>query len=157
DGKNLRFRKAVIATGTRAAALPLPGLAEAGYLTNETVFSLTALPQRLAVIGAGPIGSELAQAFARFRAQVSLLEVTPQILIREDRDAAARIQDALEQDGVSIFLGVQHSCGENSGGGKADDRGAERAEPRTARRCHPPGGRSRPQCRRAEPRSRRRG
>ncbi|HJY83649.1 MAG TPA: mercuric reductase [Candidatus Binatia bacterium] len=103
-GKKLRFRKAVIAAGGRAAALPIPGLAEAGYLTNETVFSLTELPRRLAVIGAGPIGCELAQAFARFGSQVSLLEVAPQILIREDPDAAERIQTALEQDGVSISL-----------------------------------------------------
>ena len=69
-GTPLRFRKAVIATGARAAAPPIPGLGEAGYLTNETVFSLTELPPRLAVIGAGPIGCELAQAFARFGAEV---------------------------------------------------------------------------------------
>lgn len=104
EGKRLRFKRAVIATGARALALPIPGLAEAGFLTNETVFSLTALPRRLAVIGAGPIGCELAQAFARFGAQVTLLEVMPQILIREDRDAAARIQNALERDGVDIVL-----------------------------------------------------
>jgi pyruvate/2-oxoglutarate dehydrogenase complex dihydrolipoamide dehydrogenase (E3) component len=115
DGKKLRFRKAVIATGARAAALPIPGLAEVGYLTNETVFSLTALPRRLAVIGAGPIGCELAQAFARFGSQVSLLEVAPHILIREDRDAAARIQDALEQDGVSISLGCNIRAVQNQG------------------------------------------
>jgi len=101
----LRFRRAVIATGTRAAALPIPGLAEAGYLTNETVFTLMELPQRLAVIGAGPIGCELAQAFARFGSQVVVLEVAPQILIREDRDAAERVQEALEDDGVSFVLG----------------------------------------------------
>jgi pyruvate/2-oxoglutarate dehydrogenase complex dihydrolipoamide dehydrogenase (E3) component len=65
-GKTLRFRRAVIATGARASTLPIPGLADAGYLTNETIFSLTELPRRLAVIGAGPIGCELAQAFARF-------------------------------------------------------------------------------------------
>ena len=84
-GVTLRFKKAVIATGARAAEPPIPGLAEAGYLTNETVFSLTELPRRLAVIGGGPIGCELAQAFARFGAQVSLLEGEGQILPREDR------------------------------------------------------------------------
>jgi pyruvate/2-oxoglutarate dehydrogenase complex dihydrolipoamide dehydrogenase (E3) component len=104
-GKILRFRKAVIATGARATALPIPGLTEAGFLTNETVFALTELPRRLAVIGAGPIGCELAQAFARFGAQVTLLEVAPQILIREDPDAAARVQQTLAQDGVQLFLG----------------------------------------------------
>ena len=102
--KTLRFRKAAIATGTRAVTVPIPGLAEAGYLTNETVFSLTELPRRLAVIGAGPIGCELAQAFARFGSQVSLLEVAPRILLREDRDAAERVQRTLVRDGVRIFL-----------------------------------------------------
>ena len=100
----LHFRRAVIATGARAIALPIPGLAEVGYLTNETVFSLTELPKRLAVIGAGPIGCELAQAFARFGSQISLLEVAPQILIREDPDAAARVQTALIQDKVNTVL-----------------------------------------------------
>jgi len=103
--QRLRFRRAVIATGARATSLPIPGLAEAGYLTNETVFSLTSLPKRLAVIGAGPIGCELAQAFARFGSQVSLLEVAPQILIREDRDAAERIQAALVKDRVHTLVG----------------------------------------------------
>jgi pyruvate/2-oxoglutarate dehydrogenase complex dihydrolipoamide dehydrogenase (E3) component len=102
--RTLRFKKAVIATGARAAAPPIPGLAEAGYLTNETVFSLTALPRRLAVIGAGPIGCELSQAFARFGAEVSVLEAGPQILPREDRDAAERIERALIQDGVRLVL-----------------------------------------------------
>ena len=105
DGKKLRFRRAVIATGARAIPLPIPGLADTGYVTNETVFSLTELPKRLAIIGAGPIGCELAQAFARFGSQVTLLEVMPQILIREDKDAAALIQEALIRDGVSLVLG----------------------------------------------------
>ncbi len=105
DGKKLRFRRAVIATGARAIPLPIPGLTESGYLTNETAFSLTELPKRLAVIGAGPIGCELAQTFARFGSQVTLLEVMPQILIREDKDAAALIQAALIRDGVSFILG----------------------------------------------------
>ena len=105
DGKQLRFRRAVIATGARATPLPIPGLTESDYLTNETVFSLTELPKRLAVIGAGPIGCELAQTFARFGSQVTLLEVMPQILIREDKDAAALIQAALIRDGVSLVLG----------------------------------------------------
>ena len=115
DGKTLRFRRAVIATGTRAMPLPIPGLAEAGYLTNETVFSLTELPTRLAIIGAGPIGCELAQAFARFGAQVTLLEVMPQVLIREDKDAAALIRAALMRDGVSLVLGCQITGVERDG------------------------------------------
>ncbi len=105
--QRLAFSRAVIATGARAADLPIPGLKEAGYLTNETVFSLTELPRRLAVIGAGPIGCELAQAFARFGSEVTLIEAVPQILIKEDRDAAQLVQHALEQDGVKIVVGCK--------------------------------------------------
>ncbi len=107
DGKTLRFRKAVIATGARAARPGIPGLAEAGFLTNETVFSLTELPPRLAVIGAGPIGCELAQAFVRFGSNVSVLEARTQILPREDRDAAERVQKSLQRDGVNLVLGCK--------------------------------------------------
>jgi pyruvate/2-oxoglutarate dehydrogenase complex dihydrolipoamide dehydrogenase (E3) component len=102
EGATLRFSRATIATGARATAPPIPGLAEAGYLTNETVFSLSELPRRLVVIGAGPIGCELAQAFRRFGSEVTMLEVMPQILIREDRDAAKLIEAALIRDGVRI-------------------------------------------------------
>ena len=88
-GQTLRFAKAVIATGARAAAPPIPGLKDVPYLTNETLFSLTELPKRLGVIGAGPIGCEMAQAFARLISQVFLIENEAGILPREDRDAAA--------------------------------------------------------------------
>jgi len=104
-GQTLRFRKAVVTAGARASKLPIPGLAEAGYLTNETVFSLTELPGRLAVIGAGPIGCELAQSFARFGAQVTLLEVAPQIMPVEDRDAVAVVEKSLRKDGIRIVVG----------------------------------------------------
>ncbi len=102
DNNVLRFKKAVIATGARAVTLPIPGLAEAGYLTNETLFSLTELPRRLAVIGAGPIGCEMAQAFARLGSQVTLLEQQKQLLPREDRDAAAVVEKAFREDGIQI-------------------------------------------------------
>ena len=101
-GRHLRFRKAVIATGARAIVLPIPGLAEARPLTNETVFSLTELPRRLAVIGAGPIGCELAQVFTRFGSEVRLIEVMERILGREDPDAAKIVADALVRDGVDL-------------------------------------------------------
>lgn len=101
----LEYARAVIATGARAVELPIPGLAEAGYLTNETVFSLTELPPRLAVIGAGPIGCELAQSFARFGSQVTLIESEGHILTREDQDAAKRVDAALRRDGVKIVCG----------------------------------------------------
>jgi len=103
DGKTLRFAKAVIATGARAAAPGIPGLAEAGYLTNETVFSLTELPLRLAVIGAGPLGCELSQAFRRFGSEVYLLEKTDHILPREDREAAELVERSFEKDGVHLI------------------------------------------------------
>jgi pyruvate/2-oxoglutarate dehydrogenase complex dihydrolipoamide dehydrogenase (E3) component len=99
----LRFARAVIATGARAAAPSIPGLAEAGYLTNETVFSLTELPRRLAVIGGGPIGCELAQAFARFGSQVTLIQSQPHILAKEDPDAAKIVEAALLRDGITII------------------------------------------------------
>jgi len=103
-GKTLCFRRAVIATGARAHRPPIPGLADAGFLTNETVFSLTELPPRLAVIGAGPIGCELSQAFARFGSRVHLLGKHPQILPREDKDAAERVAKALRRDGLEFIL-----------------------------------------------------
>jgi pyruvate/2-oxoglutarate dehydrogenase complex dihydrolipoamide dehydrogenase (E3) component len=103
-GKRLDFAHACIASGARAAAPPIPGLTEAGYLTNETVFSLTELPLRLAVIGAGPIGCELSQAFARFGSHVTLLQSGPRILAREDGDASAIVEKALRGDGVDLLL-----------------------------------------------------
>jgi pyruvate/2-oxoglutarate dehydrogenase complex dihydrolipoamide dehydrogenase (E3) component len=118
DGVELRFRKAVIASGARAAAPPIPGLTESGYLSNETVFELTHRPARLAVIGAGPIGCELAQAFARLGSQVHLLERGAQILPREDADAAAIVQRALERDGVELLLGADVRSVERSGAEK---------------------------------------
>lgn len=116
--KKLRFSRAVIATGTRPAVPPIPGLAEAGYLTNETVFSLTELPRRLAVIGAGPIGCELAQAFARFGSAVTLIEADKQILIREDLEAARLVEAALSRDGVLILCGGKASSVERRGAEK---------------------------------------
>ena len=102
DGVELRFRRAVIATGARAAAPPVSGLAEAGYLTNETVFSLTERPAHLLVIGAGPVGCELAQAFARLGSRVTLLEAAPRILLRDDASAAGIVARSLERDGIDL-------------------------------------------------------
>jgi pyruvate/2-oxoglutarate dehydrogenase complex dihydrolipoamide dehydrogenase (E3) component len=102
-GRSLRFSRAVIATGSRAASLPVQGFAETGFLTNETIFSLTVLPKRLVVIGGGPLGCELAQAFGRFGSQVTLLEAEPRILPREDTDAAQVIKDALLREGIEVI------------------------------------------------------
>lgn len=108
-GKTLRFSKACLATGARPVTPPIPGLAEAGCLTNQTLFSLTELPQRLAVVGGGPIGCEMAQTFARFGSQVSLIEMAGHVLIREDADAAEIIQNALKRDGVQLVLNTKLS------------------------------------------------
>lgn len=102
-GQTLRFAKAVIATGARASAPPIPGLKDVPYLTNETLFSLTELPKRLGIIGAGPIGCEMAQSFARFGSEVYLVEAAHGILPREDRDAADVVQAALVRDGVKLL------------------------------------------------------
>ncbi|MGQ9921555.1 MAG: mercuric reductase [Desulfobacca sp.] len=103
-GQTLRFAKAVIATGGRAVHPKLAGLAEAGFLTNETVFSLTARPARLLVMGGGPIGCELAQAFQRLGSQVFLLHKYDRIMNREDPEAAALVQNRFIQEGVQLLL-----------------------------------------------------
>lgn len=107
DGRAIRFKKAVICTGSRAALPAIPGIAETGYLTNETVFSLTELPGRFAIIGGGPVGCELAQTFARMGSRVTLLQRGGQVLPREDADAAAMVHRALERDGVTLRLNAK--------------------------------------------------
>src|SRR5947209_3667629 len=107
-GQTLRFAKAVIATGARAAAPSIPGLKDVPYLTNETLFSLTELPKRLGVIGAGPIGCEMAQAFARFGSEVYLVEAEHGILPREDRSAAEIVLETMKGDWVKLLC-----CGKN--------------------------------------------
>ncbi len=102
DGRALRFRSAVVATGGRPAIPDVPGLGEAGYLTNETIFSLASLPHSLVVIGGGPIGCELAQSFARFGSRVTILEAGTSILGQDDSDAARVVRDALTADGVRV-------------------------------------------------------
>jgi pyruvate/2-oxoglutarate dehydrogenase complex dihydrolipoamide dehydrogenase (E3) component len=101
--QTLDFKRAVIATGARASAPPIPGLDSVEYLTNESIFSLTELPRRLGVIGAGPIGCELAQSFALFGSEVYLVEATHGILPREDPDAAKIVQAAMVRDGVNFL------------------------------------------------------
>ncbi|MGN8159579.1 mercuric reductase [Salinisphaera sp. RV14] len=104
DGTRLTFKKALIATGSRSLLPTLPGLTEAGYLTNETVFDLTELPASLLVIGGGPVGCELAQAFCRFGSHTIIVHDEPLFLPREERDAAQLLSAALAQDGVEIHL-----------------------------------------------------
>ncbi len=104
DGSTLRFARAVIATGGRPIVPDIQGLEDAGYLTNLSVFDLTELPARMAFIGAGPIGCELAQAFARFGSEVTLLERS-RVLPRDDEDAATLVEQSLIRDGVSLLCG----------------------------------------------------
>ncbi|MDP3849649.1 MAG: mercuric reductase [Luteolibacter sp.] len=103
DGKLLNFAKAVICTGARASAPPIEGLDSVPYLSNETLFSLTDLPKRIGIIGAGPIGCEMAQSFARFGSEVFLVESAPGILVKEDPEAAAVVREQLLRDGVNIL------------------------------------------------------
>ena len=117
DGTRLRFRRAVIATGGRAAAPSIDGLASVPYLTNETLFSLTERPRRLGVIGAGPIGCEMAQSFARFGSEVTLLSRSSHVLPREDADAARIVEKAMASDGVRILGGAQVSRVDRSADG----------------------------------------
>jgi pyruvate/2-oxoglutarate dehydrogenase complex dihydrolipoamide dehydrogenase (E3) component len=103
----LRFRRAVIATGARAAVPPISGLAEAGYYTNETIFTLTERPGHLVVLGAGPIGCELAQAFARLGSRVTVLDRGERALSRDDADAARIVEASLRADGVTLEFGAR--------------------------------------------------
>jgi pyruvate/2-oxoglutarate dehydrogenase complex dihydrolipoamide dehydrogenase (E3) component/uncharacterized membrane protein YdjX (TVP38/TMEM64 family) len=102
--QTLRFRKAVIATGARALHPSIPGLAEAGFVTNETVFSLTERPRRLAVIGGGPIGCEMAQAFRCLGCEVVIFHKNPHILDREDADAAEIVQKKFIEEGIELIM-----------------------------------------------------
>ncbi len=112
----LRFKKAVIATGARAAEIPVEGLSETGYLTNETIFELTERPRRLIVIGAGPIGCEMAQTFQRLGSQVTLVDRADHILEREDADAAAIVQESFRRDGVELVLSAAIKSARREGG-----------------------------------------
>ena len=118
SGQTLRFKRAVIATGARAAELPIPGLQQTGYLTNETLFSLTELPPRLIVIGGGPIGCEMAQSFARLGSRVTQIERSSHIMPREERDAAEIVQSEMIGEGVEFVF--------NSEVARVEKRGTEK-------------------------------
>jgi pyruvate/2-oxoglutarate dehydrogenase complex dihydrolipoamide dehydrogenase (E3) component/uncharacterized membrane protein YdjX (TVP38/TMEM64 family) len=103
--QTLATRSIVIATGAAPFVPPLPGLDDVGYLTSDTLWNLRELPRRLVVLGGGPIGCELAQAFARLGSQVTQVEQLPRLLSREDEEVSAFAQRALEADGVSVLAG----------------------------------------------------
>lgn len=104
-GSSLRFKKAVIATGARAFHPPIEGLAETGYLTNESVFNLTGLPGRLAILGGGAIGCEMAQAFRRLGAEVTILHNQSRIMNNEDEDASRILEETFRREGINIVHG----------------------------------------------------
>jgi pyruvate/2-oxoglutarate dehydrogenase complex dihydrolipoamide dehydrogenase (E3) component len=105
DGAQLRFQKAVIATGAGPLIPPIEGLKAGAYLTNESVFSLTERPKRIVVIGGGPVGCELAQAFRRLGAEVDLVSDAETLLPRDEPEAGQLIQSRLEREGVRLYLG----------------------------------------------------
>ncbi|MEO7916733.1 MAG: mercuric reductase [Dokdonella sp.] len=107
DGATLRFRKAMIATGARPDTAKIPGLEEAGYLTNENVFNLTRLPGSMLVIGGGPLGCELTQAFSRFGCDTTIVQDLPLFLPKEERDAAQLLSDAFARDGIEVRLNTK--------------------------------------------------
>ena len=121
DGQTLHFKKALIATGARPETPAIPGLEEAGYLTNETVFELTELPRRLLVIGGGPLGCELAQAFRRLGSQVIIVHDAPLFLPREERDAAQIVSDSFARDGIEIRLNTMAVAARSEGGQRLVD------------------------------------
>ena len=107
DNKTLNFKKAVIATGAKPAHPPIEGLKETGFLTNETIFTLTQRPHHLAVVGGGPIGCELSQAFCRLGTTVTIIEAGSQFLAREDPEAAGIIAETFEKEGIDVRLATQ--------------------------------------------------
>jgi pyruvate/2-oxoglutarate dehydrogenase complex dihydrolipoamide dehydrogenase (E3) component len=120
DGRELRFRKAVIATGSHPLVPPIDGLKTGEYLTNESVFSLTELPPRLVVIGGGPLACELAQAFRRLGSEVDLVSATANLLPNDEPAAAELIRRRFEQEGLRLHLGYRAV---RAGGGRLTVRG----------------------------------
>ena len=104
--RTLKARRIVVATGSRPAVPPIPGLEEAGYLTHQSVLDLTEAPSSVALIGGGPIGVEFAQILQRLAVPVTVFEALPQILGQEDPDASVVVRDALLAEGVVIHSGV---------------------------------------------------
>lgn len=105
DGTVLRSRRFVIATGTEPSVPPVDGLSDIDYLTNENVFELAELPASLAVLGGGAIGCELAQAFRRLGAEVTVIEALDRLLQREEPEASAAVADAFVAEGIQLRVG----------------------------------------------------
>lgn len=110
DEEIITGRRFVIATGSQPAVPPIAGLDETGYETSDTIFALAGLPPRLAVLGAGPVGLELAQAFARFGSAVTVIEQADRLLPGMPAGQAGALQQALEQEGVEFRLSADVSA-----------------------------------------------
>lgn len=117
NGQDIKFSSAVIATGSSPVVPPIDGLGDVDYLTNETIFSLTELPERLAVVGGGPIGSEMAQAFAQLGSKVILIQSDERILSHDDPDATEVVAKSMESDGVEILYNSRAQRTTNSDNG----------------------------------------
>jgi pyruvate/2-oxoglutarate dehydrogenase complex dihydrolipoamide dehydrogenase (E3) component len=118
DGRRVSFERLVVATGSRATVPPVDGLAELDHLDNRTVFALREQPEHLVVLGGGPIGVELAQAFRRLGSQVTVVESAPTVLGREEPEAAAVVAEVLQREGVRLRTGVPVvRAGRGPGGG----------------------------------------
>jgi pyruvate/2-oxoglutarate dehydrogenase complex dihydrolipoamide dehydrogenase (E3) component len=117
DGRRISARHIVIATGSRPAIPPIAGIENVHCLTNENVFEIARLPERLIVLGAGPVGLELAQGFARLGSQVTVLERGDVLLPRESREPVARLAGCLEAEGVRILLATEAERVERDGDG----------------------------------------
>lgn len=107
NGQRLTARSIVLATGAAPFVPPIPGLAEAGYLVSDTLWSLSDLPKRLVVLGGGPIGCELTQAFARLGSQVTQVEMLPQLMGREDPEIAATVKARFEAEGINVCVNTK--------------------------------------------------
>ncbi|MCB1887966.1 MAG: FAD-dependent oxidoreductase [Rhodocyclaceae bacterium] len=116
--RRLTSRAFVIATGARPFVPPIPGLESAGYLTSDTLWGLDALPPRLLVLGGGPIGCELAQAFARLGSRVTQVEMAPRLMVREDPDVSAAVTARFAREGIEVLTGHQAVRVEMDGGAK---------------------------------------
>lgn len=118
-GRELDFRRAVIASGGRPVVPEVPGIDDLGCLTNETIFTLTELPRRLIVIGGGPVGCELAQAFRRFGSEVHLVHRGERLLNKEEPEASRLVQAQFEREGVHLHLGWNTEAAEKVGDAKS--------------------------------------
>ncbi|MFW5685448.1 MAG: dihydrolipoyl dehydrogenase family protein [Spirochaetota bacterium] len=116
--RTLSAKHIILATGSSPRAIPFPGIEEAGYITNLNAFSLPALPRRIATIGAGPIGIELSQAFRRLGAEVTILDIAPQVLPREDADMAEVVSNRITREGIGLRLGAKIERVEKNGSAK---------------------------------------